>query len=86
MADAKRGMFPMHCYTDSKSLVESVYSTKTLKEKRLKADVSVILEMLETKEIQSINLCLSNTQLADCLTKSSIPITKLTKLSISITL
>ena len=39
--DAKSGLFPIHCYTDSKSLLESVHSTKTLKEKRLKVDVSV---------------------------------------------
>ena len=33
--------------------------------------------MLEKKEIQSINLCSSNRQLADCLTKSSASCTKL---------
>ena len=53
--DAKSGLFPIHCYTGSKSLLESVYSTKTLKENILKVDVCVILEMLEKKEIQSIN-------------------------------
>ena len=30
--DAKSGLFPIHSYTDNKSLLESVYSTKTLKE------------------------------------------------------
>ena len=28
--DAKSGLFPIHCYTNTKSLLESVYSTKTL--------------------------------------------------------
>ena len=37
--DARSGLFPIHCYTGSKSLLESVHSTKTLKEKRLKVDV-----------------------------------------------
>ena len=69
--DAKSGLFPIHCYTGSKSLLESDYSTKFLKEKRLKVDVSVIPEMLEKKEIHSINWCPSNRQLADCLTTSS---------------
>ena len=78
--DAKSGLFPIHCYTDSKSLLESVHSTKTLKEKRLKADVCVIREMLEKKEIESINWCPSNRQLADCLTKSSASSTKLMSL------
>ena len=47
--DAKSGLFPIHCYTDIKSLLESVHSTKTLKEQRLKVDVRVIREMLENK-------------------------------------
>ena len=75
--DAKSGLFAIYCYTDSKLLLESVHSTKTLKEKRLKVDVCVILEMLEKKEIESINWCPSNRQLADCLTKSSVSSTKL---------
>ena len=41
--------FPIHCFTDNKSLLDSVFSTKTLKEKRLKVDVCIIREMLEKK-------------------------------------
>ena len=49
-----------------------MHSTKTLKEKRLKVDACVIREMLEKKkEISSVNLCTSETQLADCLTKAT---------------
>ena len=66
MRDVKSGLFPIHCYTDSKSLLESVYSTKTLAEKWLKVDVCVIREILEKKEIRSINSCPSNRHLADC--------------------
>ena len=47
--DAKNGLFPIHCYTYIKWLLESVHSTKTLKEQRLKVDVRVIREMLENK-------------------------------------
>ena len=75
--DAKSGLFSIHCYTDSKSLIGSVHSTKTLKAKRLKVDVCVIRKLLEKKEIESINWCPSNRQLADCLTKSSASSTKL---------
>ena len=64
-------LFPINCYTDNKSLLDSVYSTKTLKEKRLKIDVCIIREMLEKKEIESINWCSSDKQLADCLTKAT---------------
>ena len=73
--DAKSGLFPIHCYTDSKLLLESVHSTKT--QKKLKVDVCVIREMLEKKKIESINWCPSNRQLADCLIKSSASSTKL---------
>ena len=33
------GSFPTHCYTHDKSFLDSVHSTNTLKEKRLKVDV-----------------------------------------------
>ena len=69
--------FPIHCYTDNKFLLESVYSTKTLKVKRLKVDVCIIQEMFDKKEIESINQCSSEKQLADCLTKASASCTKL---------
>ena len=64
-------IFPIHCFTDSKSLLDSVHSTKTLKEKRMKVDVCIIREMLEKHEINSINWCASEKQLADCLTKAT---------------
>ena len=70
-------LFPIHCYTDNKSLLDSLYSTKNLKEKRLKVDVCIIREMLDKKEIESINWCSSEKQLADCLTKASASCTKL---------
>ena len=53
--DTRSGLFLIHCYTGSILLLESVYSTKSFKEKRLKVDFCVIREMLEKKEIQSIN-------------------------------
>ena len=68
--------FPIHCFTDSKSLLDPVHSTKTLKEKRLKVDVCIIREMLEKNEISSTNWCASEKQLADCLTKATSSPTK----------
>ena len=52
-------------------MIDSVHSTKTLKEKRLKVDVCIIREMLEKNEISSINWCASEKQLADCFTKAT---------------
>ena len=63
--------FPIHCFTDSKPLLDSAHSTKTLKEKRLKVYVCIIREILEKNEISSINWCVSEKQLADCLTKAT---------------
>ena len=65
------GSFPIHCYTDNKSLLDSVYFTKTLKEKRLKVDVCIIREMLQKKVISSVNWCTSKIKLVDCLTSVS---------------
>lgn len=47
---AESGLFLIHCFTDNKSLLNSVHSTETLKEMRLKIDIFIIREMLEKKE------------------------------------
>ena len=78
--ESNSGLFPIHCYTDNKSLLDSVYSTKTLKEKRLKVDVRIIRERVDKKEIESINWCFSEKQLVDSLTKASASGTKLISL------
>ena len=41
----------MNCFTDSKSLLDLVHSTKTLKEKRLNGDVCIVRDMLESTEL-----------------------------------
>ena len=43
-------IFPIYCYTDNKSLVEMVNSTKTLTEKKLKVHICIIREMIEKHE------------------------------------
>ena len=59
------------CRTDNKSLVDAVYTTKTLNltEKRLKIDICVLRDMIEKGEISTISWGESDTQLADSLTK-----------------
>ena len=44
-------LFPIPCFTDNKSLLESVYSRRNLKEKRLKVDACIIKQMLEKRKI-----------------------------------
>ena len=62
---------PIYCYTDNKSLVETVYSPKTLTEKRLKVNICIIREIIEKHEVKQISWCDSSSQLADCLKKAS---------------
>lgn len=57
------------CFTDNKSLHQSVYSTTVLKDKRLQVDLAVLREMLFKTEIESVKWIDTSAQLADCLTK-----------------
>ena len=70
-------IFPIYCYTDNKSLVEMVNSTKTLTEKKLKVHICIIREMIEKHEVKQISWCDSSSQLADCLTKAGASCQKL---------
>ncbi|CAB4000760.1 PREDICTED: uncharacterized protein LOC106817603 [Paramuricea clavata] len=61
-------MFPIECYTDCNSLYESLKSVKSVSEKRLRLNISSIKELIEAKQITSVNWCSTNRQLADSLT------------------
>ena len=65
------------CYVDNKSLVDSIFSTKTVTEKRLKIDIFIIRDMLNENEVYSIEWCKRESQLADFLTKRTASNTKL---------
>ena len=64
-------LFLIDCYTDNKSLVDTINSTKTITEKRLEVDVCIIREMGEKNKVQSVSWCGSHSQLAGCLTIAS---------------
>ena len=49
------GSFLIHYCTDNKSLLDSVHSTKTLKKKRVRVAIGIIRDMIEKKEISSLN-------------------------------
>ena len=70
-------VLPIKCYTDNKSLVDSIFSTKTVTEKQLKIDICIILDILKENQVYSIEWCKSESQLADCLTKRTASNTKL---------
>ena len=67
--DAHNEILPLKCVTDSKSLHDAVYSTKTLTEKWLSIELCAIRDSLEKQEINSVIWVCSEDLLADCLTK-----------------
>ena len=57
------------CRTDNHSLVEAIYSSKPILDKRLRVDIAIVTQMIERKEIKKITWIDKSLQLADCLTK-----------------
>ena len=75
--DNYQNIIPICSYTDNKSLVDTINSSKTLTEKRLQVDICIITEMIEKREVKQITWCDSRSQLADCLTKARASCNKL---------
>ena len=69
MMPSQREPINIQCFTDNRSLKDSIYSTKTLQDKHLIIDMAIIKEMITTKEIESVSWIESQLQLADCMTK-----------------
>ena len=57
------------CFVDNKSLVESLYSSKHVEDRRLRLDMAVIRDMLDRGELHRVSWVDTASQLADCLTK-----------------
>ena len=57
-------------YCDNKSLVNSVYSSTNIEDKRLRIDICVLRDMLSQKELTDIVWVPSNLQIANCMTKN----------------
>ena len=67
--EMKSDLFSVYCYTDNEPLVDTINSTKTFTEKRLKVNLCIIREIIEKQEVKSVSWCESSLQSADCLTK-----------------
>jgi hypothetical protein len=65
----KHKTIPIEAYIDNKSVVEAVYSTKLVDDKRLRIDIAAIAESLASKEVDNIKWCPGDKQLANCMTK-----------------
>ena len=47
--------FPVKCFVDNKSLVESMYSTKAVENEYLRINISVLRDMLASKDTLSVS-------------------------------
>ena len=54
---------------DNKSLVDAIYSSKNVEDRRLRVDIAVIKDMVERDELQKVVWVSTKLQLADPLTK-----------------
>ena len=60
---------PIIAFVDNKSVIEVVYSTKLVDDKRLRIDIAAISETLLRNEVSEIKWCPGKIHLADCMTK-----------------
>ena len=70
-------MLPVIANVDCKNLRDSVYSSKTVEDKRLKIDICTVRDYIRLGELSEVKLVDTNNQLADTLTKSGADATKL---------
>jgi hypothetical protein len=59
----------IQCYVDNKSLVDALYSSKMVDDRRLRLDVAVLQDMMARHEVESVSWVSTSAQLANCLTK-----------------
>ena len=67
----------INCSVDNKSLVDALHSTKSIDDRRLRIDISILKEMLAKHEINEVSWIDTHSQLANCLTKNGANCTKL---------
>ena len=60
---------PVLAFFDNKNLVESIYSTSLVKNKRLRINICVIKETVKIKIVKSVSWCPGSIQIANPLTK-----------------
>ena len=57
------------CKVDNKSLVDAIYSSKGVDDRRLRVDIAVIRDMLDRNELNEVSWIPTKLQVADPLTK-----------------
>ena len=59
----------VRCFVDNKSLVDAVYSTKTIEDKLLRINMAVLRDHLSRRDLHDVTWVQTSCQLADALTK-----------------
>ena len=67
--DLKDKTIPVEALVDNKGTIDAVHSTAPVADRRLRRDVGIVKQMLNTKEISSVSWCSGKDQLADGMTK-----------------
>ena len=60
---------PIYAFSDNKSLVETVYSTKIQQDKRLMVEIASLRSLIENSDVEELKWVPTDVQLADSLTK-----------------
>jgi len=60
---------PVRCFVDNKSLVDAVYSSKRVEDRRLRLDIAVVVDMVEKGDLDRVVWLDTSRQLANALTK-----------------
>ena len=68
--EQEAGSLPVDMYTDSKTLFDSVKSSKQIDEKTFRIKIAEMKQSLQTGKLRSLNHVVTKNMLADCLTKS----------------
>ena len=67
------GPVPIRCYTDNKSLMDTLKSNKNVDDRRLRIDLAVLQDMVQKGDVNQISWVDTSHQLANCLTKRGAP-------------
>ena len=68
--DYNSNKIPIKCYVDNNDLYRAIYSEKHVTERRLRIEINSFKQLIENKDIASINWIETDKQIANVLTKN----------------
>ena len=63
---------PIDAHVDDKNIVEAMYSTKSVDDKRLRIDISAMKESGASGDVYCMKWCPGSVQLSNCMTKRGV--------------